>query len=175
RVLPDAVLRRGAGDPDEALRIDDDRLQRGGPLLGLPLFAPGADDVALLIDLDQLRTLNAAVETAIGPACFVRVRGRRTVQEPDVIVARIDADAGNLLHAPLVRQPLRPERIDFEDWCATLVDRLRGPCLRMQPQAGEGDDQRYESKQACGFAHQRILQTGGRVVESVRMDKADLK
>jgi hypothetical protein len=164
RVLPDAVLCPGACDPDEALRVDNDGLQRGGPLFGLALLAPRAHDIAFLIELDQFGALDAAVEAAVGAAGFVRVRRRRAIQEPDVIVAGIDADAGDLLHAPLVRQPLRPERIDFEDGRAALIHRLRGTCLRMQPQAGKDNDQRHESKQACGFSHEQILQTAVRVV-----------
>jgi hypothetical protein len=153
RVLLDAVLRPGARDPDEPLRVDDDGLQRRGPLLGLALFTPGVDDVAFLIELDQFRALDAAVEATVGAAGFVRIRGRRAIQEPDVIVTRIDPDAGDLLHAPFVRQPFRPERIDLEDRCAALVQRLRGLRLRMQRQAGKDDHQRHESKHACGFTH----------------------
>ena len=83
--------------------------------------APRVNDVPFLVELDQLRTLDAAVEASVGAAGFVGVRGRRAVEEPDVIVARIDADARDLLHAPLVRQPLGPERIDLVDGRAALV------------------------------------------------------
>jgi hypothetical protein len=129
--------------------------QGGGPLLGLTLLPPRVDDVAFLIELDQFRSLDAAIQTAVGTAGFVRVRGGGAIQEPDVIVAGIDADAGDLLHAPLVRQPLRPERIDFEDGRAALVHGLRGLRLRMQPQAGKNDHQRHQSTHACGFTHRR--------------------
>jgi hypothetical protein len=134
RVLLDAVLRPGAGDPDETLRVDDNGLQRGGPFFSLALFAPRVNDVAFLIELDQLGALDTAVKASVGAARFVWIGGGGAVQEPDVIVAWIDPDARDLLHAPLVGQPLRPERIDLEDGRAPFVERLRGLGLRMQPQ-----------------------------------------
>jgi hypothetical protein len=52
------------------------------------------------------------------------------------VVHRIDRDAGHLLHAPAVRQRLRPERIDAELGRTVRVERLSRYNLRATGEAG---------------------------------------
>ena len=109
--------------------------------------APGADDGAFLIQLDDLRSADAAVDPVLVAADLVRVGRRRPVDEPDVIVLRIDADPGDLLHAPAVGEPLGPERIDLEH--------RRGgrPCLRAR--GGRCASLDELDQQAVGIADER--------------------
>ena len=82
--------------------------------------------LAIWIELDDFGTADAAVDprrVAVA-ADLVPFRSGSAIQEPDVVLV-IDVDTGDLLHAPPVRQRLRPERIDFEDGRAVLVQHLR--------------------------------------------------
>src|SRR5206468_9072889 len=86
-------------------------------------------DIAFLIELDELRSANAAVDPVIFSADLVGIGFRRAIQKPDVVIL-IDEDTGDLLHAPSVRQRLRPERIDLEERRTIGVDSLSLPLLR---------------------------------------------
>ena len=110
RELQDAVLRPGAGDPDEAFRIGDHRLQRSRPQRVMVGIAPGVHHVALLIQLDDLGTKHAAQSVAVDIAADLIRRSPVAVYEPDVVHV-IDIDPGDLLHGPPVGERLRPERI----------------------------------------------------------------
>ena len=131
RELQDAVLRRGAGDPDEALRIGDHRLQRGGPERVMVGIAPGVHHVALRIQLDDFGAQHAAQPVAVDVAAdLVRLGGPVAVDEPDVVHV-IHMDPGDLLHAPPVWERLRPERVHPVERRPVFVQRLSLDHLRL--------------------------------------------
>ena len=122
REFEDAVLRRGAADPDESLTVSNHRLQCRGPERVVARTAPGVNHVAVLVQLDDLGSAHAAVDSrrvAISPN-LITFGGGSTIQEPDVVLV-IHVNTGDLLHAPPVRQRLRPEGIHSEDGRAILV------------------------------------------------------
>jgi hypothetical protein len=100
--------------------------------------SPRTDHISLLIEFDQLRPANAAVDPVVFAADFVRVGFRRPIQEPDVVVS-IDKNTGDLLHAPSIRQRLRPEGIYPEQRRAIAVNRL--PWLLLRALDGSGGNQ----------------------------------
>ena len=131
RELQDAVLRRGAGDPDEALRVGDHRLQRGGPQRVMVGIAPGVHHVALRVQLDDLGAQHAAQAVAVDVAAdLVRLGSAIAVDEPDVVHV-IHMDPGDLLHAPAVGERLRPERIHLVERRPVFVQRLSLDHLRV--------------------------------------------
>src|SRR5581483_10651869 len=107
-------------------------LKRRRPLRDVSRPAPRVHDLPVLIELDDFGTANAAEDArrSAVAADLVALAGRAAIEEPDVIHL-IDADAGDLLHAPAVGQRLRPERIDLEDRRAVLVGGLRRRALRV--------------------------------------------
>ena len=113
REFEDAVLRRGSRDPNKTLTIHDHSLQGRRPERMIPGTSPRMRDIAFLIELDELRSANAAVDPVIFSAGLVGIGFRPAIQKPDV-VALIDEDTRDLLHAPTIRQRLRPERIHLE-------------------------------------------------------------
>jgi hypothetical protein len=166
--LQDAVLRRGAGDPDEPFRVGDHRLHRRRPPRVVAGAAPRVDDVALLIELDHLRGARAALDARriVAAADLVALRRLVAVDEPDVVHV-VDVDAGDLLHAPAVRQRLRPERVHPELRGAALVDglrRRRRPSLALrQPDVAARQRQRAGHRHRNGprdrmpRSHRRVL------------------
>ncbi len=99
--------------------------------IGWPAPPHAAEHVALLIQLDQLGAAHAAqLRRRSAVAANLVLLGRvAPVQEPHV-VHRVDADPGDLLHAPPVGERLRPERVDAVLRRAALVDGLSGNHLR---------------------------------------------
>src|SRR5215831_275087 len=110
RELHDAVLRGGSRHPNESLMVDDYGLQRRGPEGMVARPSPGVGHSAFLIQFDEFRPPNAAVNPVVFSSDFIRIRLRRTIQEPDVIVL-VDENSGHLLHAPSIGQGLWPEWI----------------------------------------------------------------
>ena len=132
RELQDAVLIGFAADPHEPFRIDDHGLQLDRPLRVKAGAAPCADDVALLVGFDELGSTHAA-ERGRGVPFGRQLDGEggsTAVEEPDVIHV-VDKNPHDLLHAPLVRQRLGPERVDAVLRCAVVVHCLSRDHLRV--------------------------------------------
>ena len=70
---------------------------------------------------------------------IIGVRLRSAIHEPDVVIP-IDKNARHLLHAPSIRQGLRPEWIDLEQWRAIAIDSVR-PSLLQRPGGTRGEHQ----------------------------------
>ena len=87
--------------------------------------SPGIQDIALLIELDDLRPAHTA-ERRSRPEFRGQFDGQGSsspVDEPDMVHV-VDVHARDLLHAPLVRQRFGPERIDSVLRRAIRIDRL---------------------------------------------------
>ena len=102
---------------------------------------PGVNHVALLIELDDLWATNAALDAGrvVAAADLVALGRLVAVDEPDMVHA-VDADAGHLLHAPAVRQRLRPEWIDPEHRRAVLIHGLARRLRERIAHRGHGDE-----------------------------------
>jgi hypothetical protein len=90
------------------------------------------NDLAILIQFDNFRATNAAVDprrVAVAADLIAFGRGG-AIQEPDVVLV-VDVDAGDLLHAPPIGQQFGPERIDFEDGRAVRIHGLHARLLRV--------------------------------------------
>ena len=112
------VVTAVAADPDVPLVVDRDAVVRLGPLVALAGAAPGVQQVAGLIELEDRRRRNAALlrRLRIGRRAHLRplVQGHAAaVDDPDVIL-RIDRHADRRAEQPVVRQRLRPHRIDLK-------------------------------------------------------------
>src|SRR5262249_4478771 len=104
-----------APNPNIAFVIDRDSVVRLGPIEALTRTAPMADQVAFKIELeDRVRgraTLGGRrFRSRVQLAGFERAGA---VNDPDVILG-VDRYADSLSENPMVRQRLRPQRIDFE-------------------------------------------------------------
>src|SRR6266700_2088481 len=106
----DAVARHGPGKIDIEISIHPDRLHTAGPARNIILAAPGAKNVAILIELNHLGPQNATFGARrIGRGSqFIGSGITLAIDDPDVVVF-IDVDIHHLLHAPFVRQSLGPE------------------------------------------------------------------
>src|SRR5262245_49795150 len=142
--LEDAVLRPRPSYPHESFRVGNHGLKRRRPLRDEARAAPCMDDVAFLVELDQLGSSHAAFDAFVASTDLIAFGGLSAIQEPDVIHV-IHMDAGDLLHAPAIGQRLGPERIDLEDRRAALVDGLPGG-LRLHSIA-RADGQRQSATQ----------------------------
>ncbi len=87
--------------------------------------SPGIEDIAFLIELDDLRSAHAAKRRSRAELRrqLDRHCGSSPVDEPDVLHV-IDVKTRDLLHAPLVRQRLGPKWINAILGRAVGVDRL---------------------------------------------------
>ena len=109
------VLAAVAADPDVALVVDRDAVVRLRPLVALARPAPVADEVARGIELEDRRRLRAARRgrRILVRGGFVGVdasrRDGRSRRDPARRRRRRSS-----AEDPVVRQRLRPERIDFE-------------------------------------------------------------
>src|SRR5439155_21023383 len=113
RKLDDAVAGRGSREPHVLLAVNGDRLQAAGPAGVIVRPAPRVHDVAVGVELQDLRPEHAALAPRRRGRRrqFVRTRVDAAVNRPDVVVF-VDVDVDNLLHAPFVRERLGPEGID---------------------------------------------------------------
>ncbi len=121
RELQDLPVGRAVpADPDVALGIDPDAVFARRPVIALTRSAPPVDQVAVRREFEDGRRRHAALRARrnLRRAGFVDRQRARSLQHPDVVV-RVDRDAADLADEPVVRQLLRPGRID-------LV--LRHPC-----------------------------------------------
>src|SRR5262249_44422226 len=110
------VLLAVAADPDVALVVDEDAVVRLGPLVALPWPAPVPQQIARLVELEHRRRAAAAFagrRIDLGAALVGVQRRRAAVDDPDMVLV-IDPHADGHAKQPVVRQRLRPERIDFE-------------------------------------------------------------
>src|SRR5215213_2863637 len=88
-------------DPDEPFRVDVDAVLVLGPVVARAGAAPGLDQVALLVELQDGRSRRAALRARRVEAGGLLVVGERarTLDDPDVIL-RIDGHARGLAHNP---------------------------------------------------------------------------
>src|SRR4029077_6103900 len=88
REFEDAVLRCSSTDPDVTFPVCDDGLQSGWPLRNIAGASPRTDHIAFRVQLNHLRTSDAAVNSrrVITDADFIVRRRRSTIQKPYVIV-----------------------------------------------------------------------------------------
>ena len=118
--------------PDVVFAVDRNAVHRGGPLVARARAAPRRHEIAGRIEFEHRRRDIAAELRDLALVAGLQRRGaarlldavcarqhagflRRHVaamRNPDVI-ARIDAEADDRAHDPVVRQRLRPHRIDL--------------------------------------------------------------
>ena len=116
--LEDAFASTCPRDPDVPVTIDVDGLLVG-PAGHVPRAAPALEQVAVWIELEDGRSRDAAIGARrVGRRpVLVRPDLARAIEHPHVIVA-VDGERRDLLHDPLVRQRLRPERVyAVRRWC----------------------------------------------------------
>ncbi len=135
--LLNAFLWSCATDPDIALTVRNDSLQPRRPTR-IVRSAPGVHDVAFLIQRNDLRTQHATQHGArIALGDDLEGIGRVwTIQKPDDVVI-VNANSGDLLHAPLVRERLGPEWIHAIQRGAVLVYCLPFDDLRRRVRPSE--------------------------------------
>ena len=127
-----AVLLAVAGEPDEIVAVDVDAVLALGPLVALAGAAPALQQVAGLVEHQHRRSGDAALghgRILLGGALARRQRAR-PLDHPDA-VEPVDRDAGDLPEDPVVRQRLRPQRVDLElgqapARCILVHERLSG-------------------------------------------------
>jgi hypothetical protein len=85
------------------------------PFIAFAGAAPGAQQIAVGIELEHRRRGHAAFRARRGERCTLLVVGERarTMDHPDVALA-VDGDAADLAEDPVVRQRFWPGRIDRE-------------------------------------------------------------
>ncbi len=137
RKLDDAVAGRCSRQVDVLVTVHGDRLQSPRPAGVVVRASPCVDDFPVLVELQNLRSEDTAVAPGRGRhgVQFVGARVRTTIDDPDVIVA-VDVHVDDLLHAPFVRQRLRPEGIDFVGRAASRC-RLLGARSRVGRQGSQ--------------------------------------
>src|SRR6516225_3277018 len=126
RELENAILRRGSSNPDVALPVNHDGLQRRGPDSQISWASPAVQNVAFRIQFDGFRSSDATVNArwlAVS-ADLIPIGRRAAIQEPDMAGFVFDIQASYLLHAPTIGQRFRPEGIYFEQRCSCRVPRL---------------------------------------------------
>ena len=111
RRLPPSV----SPNPDVAFVVDGDPVVRLRPVIAGSRTAPVAGQIAVAVKLQHRRRRCAALGD---PRCgggvdLARLERSGAVNDPDVIGA-VDRDADRLPENPVIRQRLRPQRIDFE-------------------------------------------------------------
>src|SRR5918993_5550816 len=91
------------------------------PVVALAGATPGLDQLAVRIELQHRGRWHAAFRARGAEARRLLVVGERLwpLHHPDMVLS-IDRDARRLPHDPVIRQRLRPARVDLE------LRRLRG-------------------------------------------------
>src|SRR5262245_20108630 len=107
------VVRAVAADPDVAFMINGDPVVRLRPLVTLSRTAPVPDQGAGLIEFENRRGLRAACAGLLIRGGFVRRERVGPMNDPDVVL-RVNAYADRHPDVPVVRQRLRPQRINLE-------------------------------------------------------------
>ena len=111
----EAVVLVIAAEPDEVLLIDADAVLLLGPVVALP--GPPQACTTLPSGSNSITggagTQHLARGGFGGGELLAARQAARALDDPDV-VALVDRDAGDLAERPVVRQRLRPERIDLE-------------------------------------------------------------
>src|SRR5579862_7289025 len=108
-------LTRAIGaEPDIALVIDRDSMVRAWPVMPFR-FAPMPHQVPCRVEFKHVRRLDAALGAIGSQIGLFWLQGAFAVNNP-YVVTRIHRNADGLANHPVVRQRLRPERIDFEFW-----------------------------------------------------------
>src|SRR5204863_9061828 len=104
-----------AADPHVALVIDRDPVVVERPVVTLAGSAPMPDQIAILVELENGWRRSAALCSGRvgGGVYFSRFERAGSMDDPDVIL-RIDRYANGLAEDPVVRQRLRPQRVDFK-------------------------------------------------------------
>jgi hypothetical protein len=104
-----------ASEPNKAFVVDIDAVLVLEPVVALSRSAPRTQQVSFLIEFQHRRCRLAALGARRIEARRLLVVGETawTLNDPDMIL-RVDRDAGGLAHDPVVRQRLRPKRIDLE-------------------------------------------------------------
>ena len=147
-----------AADPHIALVIDGDAVVRIRPIVALARAAPVADEVALLVELQNGRSRNAALRSGWlgGGVDFHRLVGVRAVNNPDVVLGIHGDPDGHALN-PMVGKRLGPQRIDFE--ARRLDSRGRNSSLFFQHDGTgcEPNEQSEESRRPIEVAFHILL------------------
>src|SRR5688572_15724915 len=140
------ILVAVAGEPDGIGLVDEDAVLARGPLVSRARTAPRAHDVARLIEHEHGRRRYAATpkRRILCGAELALAERRGALHDPDV-VARVDGDAGDLPEQPVVRQRLRPERVDLKLWHT----------LRRFLRAWRARDERRKQDEGSRWAHAR--------------------
>src|SRR5262249_48966451 len=108
-----SVVRSIPADPDITLVINGDPVVRLRPFVALPRTAPVPDQVTGLIELENGRRLRATCAGLRISGGFIRRERVGPMNNPDVVLS-VNPHADGHPDVPVVRQRLRPHRIDFE-------------------------------------------------------------
>ena len=109
------VLLAVTGEPDEVVIVDENPVLALGPFVAQAETAPVADEVARLIKDEDRGSGDAALRfgrVLLGGTLSLSERAR-PMHDPDTLVF-VRGDARDLPQYPIVREHLRPERIDLE-------------------------------------------------------------
>ena len=112
------VARAVAADPDVAFVINGDSMIRLRPLIARAGAAPVSDEISRLIELKDRRSLGAARarRRVLVGAGFAGRKRVWAMDNPDVILC-VDRYPDSHSDVPVIRQRLRPQRIDFKSRC----------------------------------------------------------
>src|SRR5262245_7794437 len=114
--LGGGLWQAGGRDPDVPFVVDSNGASRLRPFISLARTAPVADQIAGLIELENLRRRDAAAGRRVeDPALFVIAeRIGASMCDPDVILA-VNGHACYRTENPVIWQRLWPQRVHFED------------------------------------------------------------
>jgi len=118
-----------AADPDVALVVDENPVVRLRPLVTRAGSAPVPQQIALLVELEHRRRRTAALAGGrVQLRALLHIgKGRRAaMNDPDVVLV-VRPHAYGHAEQPMIRQGLRPQRIDFENRRLDRGSRGGGP------------------------------------------------
>ena len=135
-----AVLRIVARDPHVPLRVDEDAVLVERPVVARARPAPGADQDAGAVELEDRRGRDTAFRARRHQRGAPLGLGQapRPVDHPHVILG-VDGDARGLPHQPVVGERLGPERVDLEPRQSPLTLALLGQDEAGQRERDEGE------------------------------------
>src|SRR5262249_55091789 len=104
-----------ASDPDVAFVIDSDAMVGLRPFVALAFAAPVSNEITGLIEFQNRRCRQAAgrARRIGGRINFLWFQGALPMDDP-YMVLRIGRNSNRVAEEPMVRQWLRPQRIDFK-------------------------------------------------------------
>src|SRR5215475_1193875 len=109
------VVRAVAADPDIAFVIYGDPVVRLRPFVSLSRTTPVPDQIAGLIEFENWRRLRAACAGLLIRGGLIRRERVGPMNDPYVVLS-VNPHADGHSDVPVVRQRLRPHRVNLEPW-----------------------------------------------------------